>query len=263
VHPEPGRPGIHRLNRTEYANAIRDLLSLDVDVAALLPPDDSTHGFDNIADVINVSPLLLESYIGAARKVSRLAIGDAMIPPIMQQYWVARDETQDYHKAGLPFGTRGGLRTRHTFPLDGTYDFKIRLSRNHADLVRGVQDTGNFIELAIDGNVVKLFELPGGRKMYAQEYFDASSLALTADDGLQIRVPVKAGPHDITVTFPLRTTALGEELTHSRIRAYVSDGETRGLPEINHVDIAGPFDVSGVSDTPSRHRLFICTPRTA
>jgi hypothetical protein len=263
VRPNPGRPGLHRLNRTEYANAVRDLLSLEIDVAALLPPDDSTRGFDNIADALGISPLLFESYLVAARKVSRLAVGNPTLAPISETYWVARDETQDYQKDGLPFGTRGGLRVRHHFPLDGEYDIRIRLSKNHADLVRGLQEPGHDLEFALDGERVKLFTLDGGRHMYAQEYFDAKSLALTADEGLNLRIAVKAGPHDVSATFPMRTNALTEDLMRPRVRAYVSDGETRGMPEISRIIVAGPFNASGATETPARRRLFTCRPDRA
>ena len=120
--PDPGRRTLHRLNRTEYGNVIRDLLALEIDVASVLPPDDSSYGFDNIAEVLNVSPYLLERYLSAALKISRVALGDSSIAPTAATYSVAPDLSQDYHIDGLPFGTRGGTVVRHTFPVDGEYD---------------------------------------------------------------------------------------------------------------------------------------------
>ena len=122
---DPGAPALHRLNRTEYSNAIRDLLALDVDVSALLPPDDSTAGFDNIADVLGVSPALIEGYVAAAAKISRLAIGDPSIGLDRVTYRVPGDLSQDAHVDGLPLGTRGGIVVRHTFPLDAEYDLQV------------------------------------------------------------------------------------------------------------------------------------------
>ena len=122
---DPGAPALHRLNRTEYSNAIRDLLALDVDVSALLPPDDSTAGFDNIADVLGVSPALIEGYVAAAAKISRLAVGDPSIGLDRVVYRVPGDLSQDAHLEGLPLGTRGGIVVRHTFPLDAEYDIQV------------------------------------------------------------------------------------------------------------------------------------------
>src|SRR5205823_4061188 len=128
--PNPGRAPIHRLNRTEYGNAIRDLLALDIDVADLLPADDESNGFDNIADVLKLSPSLLEQYLSAARKISSLALGDPSIPTVTQRYPLPPDIAQDDHIEGLPLGTRGGILIHHNFPLDGQYDFRVFLLRN-------------------------------------------------------------------------------------------------------------------------------------
>ena len=125
-HPNPGTLGLHRLNRAEYANAIRDLLALNVDVSTLLPSDDSSEGFDNIADALEVSPALLESYVGAATKISRLAVGDPSITPATNTWRAPGDLSQTSHIEGLPIGTRGGMLFAFTFPLDAEYTFKIR-----------------------------------------------------------------------------------------------------------------------------------------
>ena len=151
--PNPGRFILHRLNRTEYANSIRDLLSLDVDVSSLLPPDDESYGFDNIADVLGVSPALLEQYINASEKISRLAVGDMSITPVAQTYRTRPDLSQDQQVEGLPLGTRGGLLVRHNFPLDGEYVIKAVLARNTVDVIRGLEEV-NKIEFLVDGERV-------------------------------------------------------------------------------------------------------------
>ena len=161
ARPDPGRPALHRLNRTEYANAVRDLLGFEIDATALLPADDSTHGFDNVADVLGVSPELLESYVVAARKISRTALGNPTAEPVTETYRTAPDTTQDDHLEDLPFGTRGGLAASHLFPVDGEYDIRIRLVRGGLNQIRGLQEPHQ-IELSMDGERVRLFQLDGG-----------------------------------------------------------------------------------------------------
>jgi len=153
AHPDPGRPLLHRLNRAEYKNAIRDLLALDVDVAALLPPDDSAFGFDNISDVLGVSPSLQERYLAAAARISAFAVGDPGLRAGSDTYRVPQDLSQNQHVEGLPLGTVGGLRVRHTFPLDGEYDFQTKLYRTNLNIVRGLE-YGSEFEVAIDGKPV-------------------------------------------------------------------------------------------------------------
>ena len=256
ANPNPGRPVLHRLNRAEYANAIRDLLALEIkDVTTLLPPDNSTHGFDNIGDALGVSALLLESYVVAARKISRLAVGNPAIPQIQEQYVGAHDETQDYHQDGMPFGTRGGLRVQHHFPVDGEYQIRIRLERSQRDDVRGLQEPHD-MELAIDGQRIKVFGLDGGPHMYKQLVYDGESLALTADDNLFLKVPVTAGPHEITVTFPVKTFAVAENLTKPLLRSYLSPNSVAGLPAVSKIIVTGPFNVVGSGDSPNRQRIF-------
>jgi mono/diheme cytochrome c family protein len=253
----PGRPVLHRLNRTEYANAIRDLLALKVDVATLLPSDDSTHGFDNISDVLGVSPLLMESYVNAARKISRLAIGNPGAPVVSETYRGAHDETQDYHQAGMPFGTRGGLRVQHQFPVDGEYEIRIRLERSHLLQIRGLQESHN-LELAIDGWRTELFTLDGGPHMYKQEGYDSPTPALTADDGLRIRVPVKAGLREVVATFPLKTSALLEDLSRPLLISYPGSNDVNGLPGVSSIIITGPYGAASRGNTASRRSIFVC-----
>ena len=257
--PRPGRPALHRLNRTEYANAIRDLLALDVDVTTLLPPDDSTHGFDNIADALGVSPLLLESYVVAARKISRLAVANPAIPPSAETYVGAHDETQDTHRDGMPFGTRGGLRVEHHFPVDGEYEIRIRLERSQRDDVRGLHEPHD-LELAVDGRRVRLFALDGGPHMYRQLVYDGETPALTADDHLVLRIPVRAGPHAVTATFPVKSFGVSESLSKPLLRSYPSPNLVAGLPAVSRIIVTGPLAAAGRGDTPARRRIFTCRP---
>ncbi len=260
--PRPGRPALHRLNRTEYANAIRDLLALDVDVTTLLPPNDSTHGFDNIADALGVSPLLLESYVVAARKISRLAVANPAIPPSAETYVGAHDETQDTHREGMPFGTRGGLRVRHHFPVDGEYEIRIRLERSQRDDVRGLHEPHE-LELAVDGRRVRLFALDGGPHMYRQVVYDGETPALTADDHLVLRAPLTAGPHTVTATFPVKSFGVSESLSKPLLRSYPTPNSVAGLPAVSRIVVTGPLAAAGRGDTPTRRRIFTCRPAAA
>ena len=262
MDPRPGRPALHRLNRTEYANAVRDLLALDVDVTTLLPPDDSTHGFDNIADALGVSPLLLESYVVAARKISRLAVANPAIPPSAETYVGAHDETQDTHRDGMPFGTRGGLRAMHHFPVDGEYEIRTRLERSQRDDVRGLHEPHE-LELAVDGQRVRLFALEGGPHMYRQAVYDGETPALTADDHLVLRVPLTAGPHAITATFPVKSFGVSESLSKPLLRSYPSPNSVAGLPAVSRIIVTGPLAAAGRGDTPTRRRIFTCRPAAA
>jgi len=258
--PQPGQAMPHRLNRTEYANAIRDLLDLEVDVELLLPADDSTHGFDNIADALNFSPLLLESYVVAARKISRVAVGNPSIPAYTETHVGRPDETQDFHQDGMPLGTRGGVRARHHFPVDGEYEIRIGLLRSRVEQIRGLQEPHD-LELAIDGKLIKLFHLDGGPHMYAQKVYDGETLSLTADKNLHVRVPVEAGPHEIRATFRLKTSALVEGLSKPLVRSYATPTVV-GMPGVSKMTVTGPFNATRPSKTPSRERIFTCHPAT-
>ena len=254
--PNPGRPSLHRLNRTEYANAVRDLLGLEIDATTLLPADDSTHGFDNIADVLGVSPDLLESFVTAGRKISRLAIGNPTIAPISETYGTAPDTNQDDHLEGLPFGTRGGLLVNHYFPLDGEYEIRVRLTRGSLDQVRGLLEPHD-VELALDGSRARLFSLDGGEHMYFERYYNADTPSLHGDDHLHLRVPVKAGTRTIWATFPLRSDALGEEMLETT--AYTKAPGSKGLPMIEGITVTGPYAAARPEGTPGR-RILTCRP---
>ena len=262
--PAPGRVALHRLNRTEYANAVADLLALKVDVKALLPKDDESDGFDNVANVLKVSPSFLEQYIAAARVVSEMAVGDANAKRDSRVYYMKPGTNQNYHVEGMPLGTRGGMLVEHMFPADGQYQFDIGgLAR--ARYVEGLEYRHKLI-LTIDG--VKVFENEiGGREdVAAVDLRQAAAVAELNGRFERIRVPVTAGPHKVGATFVARTMAESDAV----LQPFVPGGGEVGIIEgeesplkIERLEINGPFDPSGVGDTPSRKRVFVCRPKAA
>jgi mono/diheme cytochrome c family protein len=262
ARPNPGRPLLHRFNRAEYANAIRDLLSLDVDAAVLLPPDDSSYGFDNVADVLGVSPLLMERYVGAAEKISALAVGDMSIPKTEEIYRLPLDFTQTYQVEGLPPGTRGGTLIKHTFPLDGDYVVKVRLWKTSVGFVKGLY-AANDIEISLDGKRVHM-GTAGGPADYQQNVLNPELVARSIEARLRTRVHVTAGPHDVGATFlsisgGMSTGPEGLRPTLSQHDPLYIDGE----PAIERVSIEGPFDPAPPGNTPSRQAIFVCRPTKA
>jgi hypothetical protein len=260
AHPEPGRAPLHRLNRTEYANAIRDLLALKVDVTALLPADDESNGFDNIAEALRVSPSLLEAYLSASRAVSSLAVGDPKIGPVSQSIQVPPDLAQNDQIEGLPLGTRGGILIHHNFPLDADYELNVILLRNIVGYLTGMEFPHQ-LEVSIDGERVFLAPVGGEEDLKLVD----TNLALagdTLDARLKTKVHVKAGPHDVAVAFLRRDSAESDE----PLQPFTRDLDLQnmnGIPLIDHVQITGPFDAKGPGDTPSRRRIFVCTPATS
>jgi mono/diheme cytochrome c family protein len=262
AQPNPGRPLLHRMNRTEYRNAIRDLLALDFDVSAL-PADDATYGFDNIADALGTSPLLLESYMTAARKAVRLAVGSPAIPPATISHAAAEDLTQDYHLRDLPLGTRGGLRVEHYFPVDATYEIRVRLRRNAGGTVRGIGEEHQ-VELTLDGNRLGVFPIGGrGRGMgaNAQSAGQPAATGFTADDKMFARLKVPAGTHTIVAAFVGRPPVLSEQTARPFLRSYTS-ANGQGMADVDRVMITGPFEAARPNATPSRTRIFSCRPTT-
>ena len=261
--PNPGRPQLHRMNRAEYRNAVRDLLALDADVSAL-PADDSTFGFDNIADALGVSPLLLESYVTTARKISRLAVGSPVIPTVTTTYKTPEDLTQDYHLRELPLGTRGGIRVAEHFPVDAEYEIRVRLRRTAGGTIRGIGEE-HHLELTLDGERIGLFPV-GSEDAYRPTVINEQnpgqtvSRAFTADEGMRVRLPIPAGRHEIVAAFVGKPTVLSEETRKPFLRSYVSSNSRLGLPDVDSVLIAGPFDPRRPDDTPSRQRIFTCRP---
>jgi hypothetical protein len=227
--PNPGSTGLHRLNRTEYTNAIRDLLAIDVDGSTVLPADDSSEGFDNIADALAVSPALIERYVAAAGKISRLAVGNMLITPSTVTYRVPADLSQSEHVEGLPLGTRGGMLFRHTFPLDAEYTIKVR-ARSAGIGVGGVGPSGEELELVLNGERVKL------------------ATAGTVD----ARIPVKAGPQDIGAAYVRKSPPGASDIWQV----------FAGNSSVSSIAITGPLNPTGPGDTPSRRRIFVCRPNS-
>ncbi|HEY7188583.1 MAG TPA: DUF1592 domain-containing protein [Vicinamibacterales bacterium] len=259
--PNPGRPLAHRLNRAEYANAVRDLLAVDVDVSSLLPPDDSSGGFDNNADVLGVSPVLLESYLDAAERISALAIGDPNTPPTGELFRVRQDASQDRHIEGLPLGTVGGILIHRTLPLDGEYQFQVRLFRTNLGTMRGLEYPHQ-LEIAVDGVRVHLASF-GGDKEMASSSENPTTTGDAVDGRFTARVPLKAGPHDISVAFLEKTHALNTRRLQPYVRSSADTIDFSGQPHIDEVLLSGPFNPTGVGDTPSRRKIFICSPKSA
>ena len=260
IRPDPGRASIHRLNRTEYGNAVRDLLDLEVDVAELLPADDEAYGFDNIADVLRVSPSLLEQYVAASRRISELAVGDPEIATLSSVYRVPPDRAQSGHIEGLPLGTRGGVLIRHTFPLDAEYDFSVFLMRNIVGYMKGLE-WPHELEITIDGERVFLAPV-GGDADNAMSDANFAAAGDAIDARLKARIPVAAGPHDVGVAF-LRKN---HSASHEPLQPHVRDHDLQnmnGIPLVDYVDITGPYAVTGPGDTPSRRRIFGCRPDSA
>ncbi len=242
-------PGLHRLNRTEYSNAIRDLLALEVDASKFLPTDDSTHGFDNIAGALTMSPALMEAYLSAAGKISRLAIGD--VDAATQWVWdVPADTAQNYHIEGLPFGTRGGLRFEHQFPADGEYAFNVKGVTGYFQRVLG-GITGEKLEVLIDGERVYLFD------------WDKEISNTTGRGKWTPRIPVTAGLHVVGVTFLATNDVPATELNKPFQRTMNTPGSIPGFifyPHVGQVTIEGPHNAKGAHDTASRQRIFTCRP---
>ena len=351
--PNPGTTALHRLNRTEYGNVIRDLLGIDVDASTMLPADDSVEGFDNIADVLGTSPALIERYIGAASKISRLAIGDTTMGPVSVTYKVRGDLSQDCHIEGLPLGTRGGMMIRHNFPVDGEYLFKFSLLRVNFGPQYGSAAKDEQIEMSVNGERVLLRDLPSTTYYYirgggagragagggagragaagaaareggagtpdggagtaraggdgaaraggdgaardggagtraggagapgAGAGGDAGGAARDGGAGagrggrggnaaalLEMRLPVKAGPQTIVVTFIKKSAAYVDDLvqrfdsTTGDLQTGVQFGYTT-VPHLSGVEILGPYNITGPGDTASRARIFVCRPANA
>jgi mono/diheme cytochrome c family protein len=262
AHPNPGSPTVHRLNRSEYVNVIRDVLALKIDGAALLPPDSSGFGFDNIADVLRVSPGLLDRYLIAAQTISRLAVGDPTIRPVIETYkQLELLRQEDRVSEDLPFGTRGGVATNHNFPVDGEYTIKVVLQKTiENSVVRGAGES-NDLEIYLDGALLKHFTIycpstgRGG---------GVNTCAQSADAHLEVRVPVAAGPHLVGTAF-VKHASVKEGLDPDRVPivsfAYAFGQNTQAAVE--SIEIAGPYDVTGPGNSPSRRRIFVCHPSSA
>ena len=258
ANPNPGRTEtLHRLSRTEYRNAVRDLLALDADVDQLLPADDTSYGFDNIAGVLGVSPTLMERYLSAARKISRLAVASPVPSPTADTFRIASDLGQDERIEGLPFGTRGGVLVDYHFPEDAEYVIEVM-----PDGPLRVEP--HQLEVTVDGERVELLTV--GK---APDPDDPRGLYVPTIDTLKVRIPIKAGPRQVGVAFVRKTSAEPEGIRKLYRRPFTgegSGGDSRYQPYVESVTIAGPYEASGarpVDETPSYARVFVCRPAGA
>jgi len=258
AHPNPGRPALHRLNRSEYANAIRDLLDLTVDPATLLPPDDSAYGFDNVADVLGVSATLMEQYVSAAGKVSSLAVGDPDVSLAAEVYTIPQDASQDKHMEGLPFGTIGGILATPTMQVAGEYELSATFFRTNLGVLRGLEYE-HTLEYAVDGVRVHLTTL-GGPDDWAANLENNTLIADEIEERAKARVSLTAGPHQITAAWLKKSDAIDPVRATRPVRSSHDTRDPLGIPHLSTFTIAGPFEPAGAGDTPSRRKLFTCTP---
>jgi cytochrome c551/c552 len=252
AHPDPGRPPLHRLNRTEYTNAIRDLLSINVDATSLLPADAMSHGFDNMADVLTTSPALMDAYIRAASKISRLAVGDPEVNSTVVKYSLPKELSQTRHVDGAPLGTRGGISRVHHFPADGEYVFKLSFYHSlDGPLFGKILGKGQQIEVSLDGARVSLFDIDP---------------KMTKWDEMQTPpTRIQAGPHRVTAAFLEKFEGPMEDAVMPMEEALVdlNEADVAGLTPLVHLNdlsIAGPVNVTGMAATPSRRKIFTCRP---
>lgn len=253
-NPNPGRPSLHRLNRAEYANSVRDLLGIEIDPAAHLPPDDMSHGFDNMSEVLTVSPALIDGYVRAAGKLSRLALGDPKMSPLVETYHVPSTVSQTGHIDGAPLGTRGGIVFKHIFPADAEYIFRITLYFTTNTFLFGTHQKGEQLEIAVNGERVALLNV---------------NPAMKVDEDLRtppIRIP--AGSQTISAAFIQRAAGPVDDFVqpfeHSLGDLFL--GRTlglTGLPHVRDVGINGPHNATGAGDTAVRRRILVCGPATA
>jgi hypothetical protein len=274
TRPDPGRPVIHRLNRAEYANAIRDLLEVEIDPRAYLPADDAgEQGFDNIADVLSVSPALLDGYMSAARKIARIAVGRPTAGPVVQTYVVPRLLVQDGRMSNdLPFGSHGGTAIRHHFPVDGEYVVKIKLRTNLYDYIRGL-GRPHRLEVRLDGERVASFVVGGEDKgspapaSFAGAIFGSPEwerYTHEADEALNAKFPAKAGTRVVGISFAGESRSAAEGVLQPPQIGYplAIDEMSMGTPAIEQVDVGGPYETMGPGTTASRRKLLPCRGTT-
>jgi mono/diheme cytochrome c family protein len=270
ARPSPGRPAVRRLNRTEYSNAIRDLVAVEIDAGALLPADDSRYGFDNVGDVLTLSPLLAERYLAVARHVRRLALGDAVIRPAIEQYTVSKNLMQDDRASeDLPFGSRGGLAVQHHFPASGEYVFKVRLQQNSRQYIRGMQQP-NELDVRLDGRRLQHFTVGGERRGKSAFVFSSATMGevaqeqyeRTADEVLDVRQWVEAGAHRVSASF-FDDRSVPERPLQQRLTMYDYSQFKGGQAGVATLTIDGPYNVKGPGDSESRRRIFVCRPASA
>src|SRR6185369_10664827 len=259
----PGRYVVHRLNRAEYGNAIRDLLALDVDVTSLLPSDNADFGFDNNAAALKTSPMLLDRYVTAAQRISTLAVGNPKAVPGTSEYSISREFSQNDYIEGLPLGTRGGTVVRHIFPADGEYKLAARLFRGVEEGYVGVEgnDTPHTFVVTIDGEEVFSTTI-GGPKDHEKQGKSLTEMKPVIDERMTARVKITAGPHDVGFTWRERPTKR-QDVWQPALRDSQEIHMVGGMPKIRTATIEGPYNVTVVSASPSRDRIFVCRPSSA
>ena len=258
MRPWAGAPELHRVNRTEYRNAIRDLLGLDIDMSALLPPDEMGRGFDNMSDALAVTPALVQGYVRAASKVSREAVGDPHVPPATTMYKVPKLVNQMRHVEGAPLGTRGGTSVVHNFPADGEYTFKLTFYYDYLETLYGQTLPANLqgqeIEVSVDGARAAIFTI--------NPNIPETKNVLTTP-----RIKITAGPHRVSAAFIAKFDGPTEDqfrqVEQSMIDISAGVPGFIALPHLLSMSIAGPFAVTGLSETPSRRKIFTCTPTSS
>jgi uncharacterized protein DUF1592/uncharacterized protein DUF1588/uncharacterized protein DUF1585/uncharacterized protein DUF1587/uncharacterized protein DUF1595/cytochrome c len=262
AHVNPGRTAsLHRLNRAEYANAVRDLLAVEVDAQALLPPDEQAFGFENNAEALSMPPALLDRYVSAAATIARQAVGDPNMPPTFVRYGAMKNNANDQtylsqtERLGedFPLGSKGGVAARHYFPVDGEYEFKLRLQRAWSSPIRGL-NVENHFEIRVDGVRIAQFTLGGGKAPSPTFEYDG-------DEALQLRVPVKAGLHQVMATMLKSDDAAPEGGGPDRLSPYSRNSDNANSPiAIASLLIGGPYNGKVPLDSPSRRLLFVCRP---
>jgi hypothetical protein len=272
AHVNPGRTaGLHRLNRTEYANAVRDLIALDVDAEAMLPPDEQAFGFDTNADALAIEPALLDRYVSAAAKIARQAVGDPTIPAAFERYGAIKDNSNEqtylWQKERLgedfPLGSRGGIAARHYFPVDGEYVFRLKLQRTFTSEIRGLNVPNQF-EIRVDGKSVAQFTLGGPAAKTKATGDPAKVFLYDGDEALQARVPVKAGPHEVVATLLKAEDPEPEGIGPDHLPLWSRQSDTPNTPAaISSMYIGGPYNGQVPQDSPSRRLIFVCQPQTA
>jgi len=269
AHVNPGRPAdLHRLNRTEYANAVRDLVGIEVDAAAMLPPDEQAYGFDTNADALLMQPALLSRYLSVAAKIARIAIGDPTIPPAFERYGPLKDNSNeqtylwqtDRLGEDFPLGSRGGIATRHYFPVDGEYVIKLRLQRTNQGIIRGL-NVANQIEVRVDGTRVGQFKVGGEPELVAATRRQSADVLTKAEDGLQVRIPVKAGSRQVVATILKSDNAEPEGLGPDLIPIWSRETDLPTSPvAISSLLIGGPYKPQMPQETESRRLIYVCRP---
>ena len=259
VDPDPGRTeSFRRMNRTEYQNAVRDLLMLDIDITALLPRDDASFGFDNV-NTGTLNPTLMERYLSAAQKISRLAVGSQLPAAGSRVVIMPPDRTQETHVDGLPFGTRGGTQIHHTFPANGEYEIQVRLQRDRNENVEGMSEI-HMVEFILDGERLDLIEMKPDRVRGLDGNGTVYYTDVGIDNHLNTRATIEAGPHVVGTTFLRKNSALAETARQPYQARFNLDRHPRLQPAVRAVSIVGPFEPTGVGETPSRDRIFSCHP---